>query len=66
MNITDMSCIFFGCKSLKELILSNFNTNIVTNMESMFYDCSSLKVLILSNFNTSNVTDMSCSIFSHH
>ena len=31
-NITDMSCIFFGCSSLKELYLNNFNTNNVTNM----------------------------------
>ena len=46
------------CSSLKELNLSNFNTNNVTNMIGMFSGCSSLKELNLSNFNTNNVTDM--------
>ena len=32
--------MFDGCSSLKELNLSNFNTNIVTIMLSMFYGCS--------------------------
>ena len=45
--------------SLKELNLSNFNTNKVTDMIYMFCRCSSLKELILTNFNTNNVTDMS-------
>ena len=54
-----MISMFERCSSLKELNLSNFNTNNVTNMESMFYECSSLKELNLSNFNTNNVTDMS-------
>ena len=46
-------------KGLKELNLSNFNTNNVTNMRGMFCECSSLKELNLSNFITNNVTDMS-------
>ena len=32
--------MFNGCSSLKELNLSNFNTNNVTNMEYMFSGCS--------------------------
>ena len=35
-----MKYMFSGCSSLKELNLSNFNTNNVTNMFGMFYDCS--------------------------
>ena len=50
--------MFFNCKSLLSLDLSNFNTQSVTNMESMFYDCKSLLSLDLSNFNTQNVTNM--------
>ena len=50
--------MFYGCSSLKELNLSNFNTNNVTNMGYMFYGCSALKELNLSNFNTDNVTYM--------
>ena len=54
-----MSSMFDLCSSLKELNLSNFNTNNVADMSYMFYECSSLKELNLSNFNTNNVTDMS-------
>ena len=53
-----MEGMFSICSSLKELNLSNFNTNNVTDMNSMFYGCSSLKELNLSNFNTNNVTNM--------
>ena len=35
-NITNMGYMFYGCSSLKELNLSNFNTNHVIDMESMF------------------------------
>ena len=32
--------MFFGCSSLKELNISNFNTNNVTFMRGMFLGCS--------------------------
>ena len=32
--------MFYGCLSLKELNLSNFNTNKVTDMTHMFSGCS--------------------------
>ena len=35
-----MYWMFYGCSSLKELNLNNFNTNNVTNMNFMFYGCS--------------------------
>jgi len=57
-NLTKTNHIFFYCKSLTNLDLSNFNTQNVTNMKSMFYYCESLTNLNLSNFNTQNVTDM--------
>ena len=50
--------MFCRCSSLKELNISNFNTNNVINMYCMFYGCSSLKELNISNFNTKNVTNM--------
>ena len=53
-----MSDMFYGCSSLKELNLNNFNTNNVIDMTYMFYGCSSLKELNLNNFNTNNVIDM--------
>ena len=53
-----MSQMFYGCSSLKELNLNNFNTNNVINMSCMSCGCSSLKELNFNNFNTNNVTNM--------
>ena len=58
-----MSYMFYGCSSLEELNLSNFNTNNVIDMCDMFCGCSSLKELNLSTFNIKNVTNM-CEMFS--
>ena len=47
-----MRCMFEGCSSLKELNLSNFNTNNVINMNYMFSKCSEqLKLKIKSQYN---------------
>jgi len=64
-NITNMSHIFDGCRSLSSLSdISKWNTNNVTNMSSLFYDCSSLSSLRgISKWNTNNVTDMSYMLF---
>ena len=32
--------MFYGCSALKELNISNFNTNNVTDMRRMFAGCS--------------------------
>ena len=58
-QVTTMSSMFNGCRSLTSLDLSNFNTSKVTDMSGMFSNCSSLVSLDLSNFNTSQVTNMS-------
>ena len=50
--------MFAGCKSLKSIDLSSFNTTNVNNMESMFCGCSSLKSLDLSSFDTTNANNM--------
>ena len=53
-----MSSMFYGCKTLLILNVSNFNTSNVTNMGSMFGDCDSLISLDLSSFDTCNVTNI--------
>ena len=40
-----MSCMFDRCSSLKELNLSNFNTNNVKNMIYILNECLPLKKL---------------------
>ena len=54
-----MSSMFYYCRNLTTLDLSNFDTSAVTDMRSMFNSCSNLTTLDLSNFNTSAVTNMS-------
>ena len=50
-----MNEMFAECSNLKELNLSNFNTDKVYSMEYMFYGCSSLIQLNIDNFNFDNV-----------
>ena len=57
-NLTKTNYLFYGCKYLVNLDLSNFHTQNVTNMDGMFSGCSSLTNIDLSNFNTQNVTNM--------
>jgi len=58
-NLTKTDYLFYECKSIINLDLSNFNSQKVTNMRGMFSFCDSLKNIDLSNFNTHNVNNMS-------
>jgi len=58
-NITDMSCMFYNCTSLKEI--PELNTENVTDMHRMFDRCTSLKEI--PELNTENVTNMSCMFY---
>ena len=60
-HITNMSYMFYECKSLVSLTdISKWNTANVVNMSFMFYNCINLKSLPdISNWNTDNITDMS-------
>ena len=60
--LTNTNYMFFDCKSLININLSNFNTQNVTNMGDMFSNCESLTNINFSNFNTQNVTNM-CFMF---
>ena len=55
---TVMRSLFEGCRSLKALDLSGFDTWSVTDMNSMFADCSSLVSLDLRGFRTDRAADM--------
>ena len=57
-NTHKLTGMFSGCKSLKQIDLSNFDTSNVLEMGDMFRDCISLKTLDVSSFNTSNVMGM--------
>lgn len=51
--------MFYGCRVLTSLDLTNFNTARVEDMGSMFKNCSALTSLDLTSFNTVWVTNMS-------
>ena len=55
---TNCNHIFYGCSSLTNLDLSNFDTKDVINMSYMFYMCSNLTKVNLSNINTQKVNNM--------
>lgn len=60
-KVTNMSSMFYQCKSLSSLDLRNFDTRNVTDMSEMFYmfnGNTALTKLDLSSFNTSKVTTM--------
>ena len=44
-----MRKMFYECYSLKNINLSNFNTQNVTNISEMFSQCQSLENIDLSN-----------------
>ena len=63
-KITNMSSIFYNCKSLLSFDFSKWDTSKVTNMSCLFYNCSSLSYLPdISNWDTSKVTDISCMFY---
>ena len=55
---TDMAGMFMGCRSLKELDLSGFDTARVTDFGYMFYACTALEDLTIHTFETSAATSM--------
>ena len=57
---TQIIGMFYNCKNLIELDLSNFSISSATQIDYMFYLCENLISLDLSNLNTSSVTSMFC------
>ncbi len=58
-SVTNMGKMFYSCRSLTSLDLSDFDTSNVTDMCLMFWGCDKLTSLDISSFDTSNVTRMS-------
>ncbi|MCH5248911.1 MAG: BspA family leucine-rich repeat surface protein [Lachnospiraceae bacterium] len=57
-GMTDASYMFYECRNLTSIDLSDFDTSQVTNMIGMFSGCAKLTSLDLSGFNTAKVTAM--------
>ena len=58
-EVTNMSYMFYNCRSLTSLDVSKLDTSNVTNMSGMFENVRRLTSLDVSNFDTSQVIDMS-------
>lgn len=57
-KVITMNSMFYS-SNIKELDLSNFNTDNVTDISSMFVNCTSLITLNVSNWNIGKITSMS-------
>jgi surface protein len=53
-----MGWMFYDCKSLTNLDISNFNTSNVIEMSAVFYGCSSLESLDMSSFDMQSISDL--------
>jgi len=53
-----MSYVFYACSSLKELNISNFDTDNAYDISCMFYGCSTLEQLDISNFRTESIMNI--------
>ena len=58
VKLTNCDQMFYDCRSLTSINLSNFDTSNVRSMNYMFSDCRSLTSINLSNFDTSKVRSM--------
>ena len=58
-KLNDISYMFQNCVKIKEIDLTNFDTNLVTDMTNLFKNCKKLKNMNgLNNLDTSNANDM--------
>ena len=53
-ELTNINYMFYGCSSLTNIDLSNFNTENVTNMSNIFYGCTSLIKIIIKKILNNN------------
>ena len=58
--MSDLSFMFSGISTIREINFDNYNSNNIKSMDFMFNNCSSIKELPdISSLNTKNVTNMS-------
>ena len=58
-KVTSFNYMFFMCKNLNKIDMSNIDTSSVESMDGMFYSCTSLIQVDVSHFKTKNVNSMS-------
>ena len=61
--LTSTNFMFYDCKSLISVDLSNFKSQNVENMAGMFFGCHSLESIDFLNIQTQNVENMSSMFF---
>ena len=59
IKIKDCSYMFKGCKYIRMINLTNFNSENIIKMDYMFCDCQKLESINLFSFKTKNAIDMS-------
>ena len=56
---TEINDMFYGCKSLRKLDVSSWDTSNISECHAVFDECESLTELDVSGWDTSNMTNMS-------
>ena len=62
-NVTDMSWMFGGCKTLESLDLSGWDVSNVKTMNDMFACCENIEYLDITDWDTSKVKNMTRMFF---
>ena len=57
-NVSSLSRVFYGCKGLTNVDLSNLNLSSVEDMQSMFEGCTNLATVTFGNLNSGKLINM--------
>ena len=64
-SMTDMTFMFKGCGSLKEVDMSSWEAGGITSMSFMFQNCSGLKIIKLPRNLKENFCDLPYNVSPH-
>ena len=56
-NMKNINCMFADCNFLKNIDLSNFNSDSITSMDKLFFNCHPISIN-MPNFSANNITIM--------
>ena len=57
-NLESLDNLFYNCKDINFIDLSDFNSSLITSIQYLFSGCSSLSSINFKNFNTSLIKNM--------
>ena len=58
-NNNNFDYMFYGCKKLNNIDVSNFNSSNCNSIKYMYYQCENIKLIDMINWDMSNISDIS-------